>query len=108
MKKEYSTNPRFVLPLWCPAHAWSGYVEMRKQIKRPLTDYGKKLAINRLAELMEHGHNPTAVLEQSIFHSWQGLFPLGCVRKEDVYGITEEQRQRNLERYRQKHPERFQ
>jgi hypothetical protein len=62
------------LPLWLPVDAWEGYIEMRRRIRKPLTEYGKKLALNRLEELAAQGHTPSAVLEQSIFNSWQGLF----------------------------------
>ena len=57
--------------------AFSDYVAMRKQIKRPLTDKAIDLAMKKLAELSE-GDNDQAVkiLEQSIMNSWQGLFPL--------------------------------
>jgi len=62
------------LPDWLPADAWKGYCEMRVKMRRPMTDRATKLALMKLATLMAAGHNPTAVLEQSIFNSWQGLF----------------------------------
>ena len=46
-----------------------------------MTDYAKRLAINKLSALADQGHDVKAVLEQSIFNSWQGLFP---IRKEGV------------------------
>lgn len=64
------------LPDWIPADAWGGYVAMRKQIKKPLTDYAQKLAIGKLQDLMLQGQSVQAVLEQSIFNSWQGLFAI--------------------------------
>lgn len=70
------TNATFTLPDWIPAEAWTGYVEMRKTIRKPLTDRAKTLAISELAKLNAEGHDPAAVLNQSTLHSWQGLFPL--------------------------------
>jgi hypothetical protein len=67
---------KFNLPEWIDKDAWEGYVQMRRSIKKPLTPYAMKLAVSKLAALKEQGHNPKAVLEQSIFNSWQGLFPL--------------------------------
>lgn len=69
-------KPKFEVPFWVPERPWEAYVEMRIKTKHPMTDYAKKLAIAKLGELMHQGHTPTAVLEQSIFYSWQGLFPV--------------------------------
>lgn len=52
------------------------YVEMREKIKKPMTGNAIKLAYRTLSRLKEQGHDPKAVLEQSIFRSWAGLFPL--------------------------------
>lgn len=64
--------------------AFSAFVEMRKKIKKPLTDYAIELSIKKL-EGFAPGDYPTqiAILNQSIEHCWQGLFPL----KEDSNGI---------------------
>lgn len=57
--------------------AFSDYVAMRKQLKKPMTDHAVDLAIKKLDEL-SNGDNDMAVkiLEQSVMNSWQGLFPL--------------------------------
>jgi len=52
------------------------YIEMREKIKKPMTGNAITLAYKKLAKLKEQGHDPVAVLEQSIFNSWQGLFPV--------------------------------
>jgi len=59
---------------WIPLELWLAYVEMRKKIRRPLTDHGVLLAIRTLAELKSAGHDPRAVLENSILNSYTGLF----------------------------------
>ena len=64
------------LPPWIDADAWAGYVAMRKSIKKPLTERAMKLAIHKLEGLLKQGHDPTKVLDQSTFNSWQGLFPI--------------------------------
>lgn len=63
------------LPDWLPTDAWEGYIAMRKQLKKPATVYAQKLAIGRLLDMKEQGHDVREVLEQSIFNSWQGLYP---------------------------------
>lgn len=65
------------LPSWIDKEAWEAYLEMRKSIKKPMkTERAIKLAIHKLEVLLKQGHDPTAVLDQSIFNSWQGLFPI--------------------------------
>lgn len=57
--------------------AFSDYVAMRKQIKKPMTDRAIELSMKRL-DTLSGGDNDKAIkiLEQSIIHSWQGLFEL--------------------------------
>ena len=52
------------------------YVEMRKEIKKPMSGRAVKMAVKKLEELKAEGHDPQKVLEQSIFRSWAGLFPI--------------------------------
>lgn len=59
------------------------YIEMRKKIKKPMSQRAITLAQKKLAELAripfsDSMDNDLAIqiLEQSIFNSWQGLFPL--------------------------------
>jgi hypothetical protein len=63
-------------PEWVPRQTWENYMEMRKRIRKPLTEHAVELAIGKLASLAAQGHEPRAVLEQSILNSWQGLFPV--------------------------------
>jgi len=54
--------------------AFNDFLAMRKQIKRPATEKAQELA---LKELHKYNINiATAMLEQSIMNSWQGIFPL--------------------------------
>lgn len=64
------------LPDWIPEDAWKAFVAMRKKIKAPLTDDAVSLAVRELEKLMNDGHRPRAVLEQSTLNSWRGLFPI--------------------------------
>ena len=63
-------------PEWLPMDEWVAYVEMRNKIKKPLTVKAKSLAVKKLLQLKSDGHLPEDVLNQSIFNSWQGLFPI--------------------------------
>lgn len=67
----------FALPGWIPAGAWNDYAEMRQRIGKPMTDRAKELAIEELQKLCAGDSiMATAVLDQSVFKSWQGLFPV--------------------------------
>lgn len=66
----------FAPPEWVPLEAWNAYVEMRRAIKRPLTKWAAVLAVRTLETLKVQGHDPQAVLDQSVFNAWQGLFPV--------------------------------
>lgn len=72
----------FQLPEWVPEKAWGGFIEMRKKLKKPLTDHAKEILIKKLAKLTEQGYEPGAVLDQSTVNSWQGIFEL----KEQQHG----------------------
>lgn len=63
--------------------AFADYADMRKQIKKPLTDRAAELAVKKLHELaaMPFGDEiddelAVRILEQSVMNCWQGLFPL--------------------------------
>lgn len=78
-RSRSKTTPPIVPPLipdWIPRTAWNAYLAMRQRIRKPMTDHAIELAIGKLADLRNAGFEPQAVLDQSTFHSWQGLFPL--------------------------------
>ena len=63
--------------------AFADFVEMRKKIKKPMTDRAVELAINKLRSLAtlpfsDCMDNDLAIqiLNQSVMNCWQGLFPL--------------------------------
>lgn len=70
------------IPDWVPIESWNGYLEMRKKIKRPMTDRAQQLAINTLDKLRQQGQDAGAVLDQSVMNSWQGLFAVAERRAE--------------------------
>ena len=70
--------------------AFRGYVTMRKQIKKPMTERVIQLVISKLKEMAklpfsDSMDSDTAIdiLNQSIMNSWQGLFPLKNDRRKD-------------------------
>jgi hypothetical protein len=64
----------FELPPWVHQATWMDYELMRKKLGKPMTDRARELILRKLEGLMNRGHPPQEVLEQSIENSWQGLF----------------------------------
>jgi uncharacterized protein YdaU (DUF1376 family) len=61
-------------PLWMPVDAWQGWVDMRKQRKRPLTDRAKTRAINKLEALHSAGHDIAELLDRSTINGWLDIY----------------------------------
>jgi hypothetical protein len=71
-----TSTPKKTIPAWIPIEAWQGWVEMRSKIRKPATPRAIELAIGKLEKLRAEGHDPGEVLDQSVLHGWQGLFPI--------------------------------
>jgi len=52
------------------------FAEMRKSIKKPMTEKAMKLMMIELNKCADNDADKIAVLNQSIVNSWQGVFPL--------------------------------
>ena len=70
------------LPNWIEREVWDAFEDMRKKMRKPLTDYARKLAVKKLLALyVEDNRNvPNDVLEQSIMCGYQGLWPIHSSR----------------------------
>ena len=73
VKKEDKDLP---VPNWINKETFEAYIDMRKSIKKPLTPHATTLLVGKLQKLKDAGEDIQAVLEQSIFHSWQGVFAI--------------------------------
>lgn len=56
--------------------ALKAFIQMRSFIKKPMTEYALKLMLKKLDELGNNDTTKIAILNQSITHNWQGIFPL--------------------------------
>lgn len=102
-KKPKKQKSVFELPDVIDRSAWDGFLEMRKTIKKPLTENGMMLALGKLQKLSAEGHEPNEVLNQSTFYSWQGLFGIKEEYRNDRpnTGTNRESRPSLVERVRQ-------
>lgn len=66
--------PNFILPNWIPIDAWNGYVEMRKKIKKPMTDRAVDLKIKDLERFHQNGCDLAAILDKSTANNWADLY----------------------------------
>lgn len=59
--------------------AWAGFEEMRRKMKKPLTQRAGDLIAKKVQKLAE-GDEATqaAILDQSVERGWLGVFPLKC------------------------------
>lgn len=63
------------LPDWLDREDWEGWVADRKARKKPVTEEGAKRQLQQLAGYLAEGHQPGAVIANSIAGGYQGLFP---------------------------------
>lgn len=71
---------QYDLPVWIPIAVWTAFIDHRKKLRAPMTEKAKGLAIRKLTNLRDEGHDPTAVIEQSILNGYRGLFPISASR----------------------------
>lgn len=64
------TIKEFELPDWVPIQAWNAYLEHRKKLKKPLTDYSMNLAVHKLEKIVDEGHKPADVINETILKGW--------------------------------------
>lgn len=102
-KRHKAQAPEIVLPDWMPVDAWNGFVAMRKSIKSPISAEGLPLAVKKLSDLRDAGHDPRAVLEQSTMNNYKGLFEVKGERQQQAARPNRQEalEQRNREVARQ-------
>jgi hypothetical protein len=69
-------NASLVVPDWIPSDTWSAFIEMRKKIKKPPTNYALKLIIDKLVKFRANGQDVKQILEKSITSGWQDVFEI--------------------------------
>ena len=57
-------------------NALKAFVQMRAFIKKPLTEYGLKLLLNKLSKIGRTNAEKIAIVNRSVEHNWQGFFEI--------------------------------
>lgn len=82
------------LPPWLPERSWADWCAFRlKKSGKGWTERAAELSLRKLAALRDQGHDPTAVIEQSIERGWTGLFELkdaGSTKEQRYYSDVDE------------------
>ena len=69
---------------------WNGFCEMRKKIKKPLTDRAAKMILNELERLAPgDNHTKGLILDQSVKRCWQDVYPLKGDKSAGLAGMAE-------------------
>ena len=80
--------------------ALRAFIQMRTMIKRPLTEYAMKLMLNDLNKLTSDDNTKIDILNQSIMHNWQGVFPLKDSSNYKVQKTTQGENQQEDPKHR--------
>ena len=56
--------------------ALKAFIQMRSFIKKPLTEYGLKLLLNKLSKIGKTDAEKIAIVNRSVEHNWQGFFEI--------------------------------
>ena len=57
-------------------NALKAFIQMRSFIKKPLTEYGLKLLLNKLSKIGRTDAEKIAIVNRSVEHNWQGFFEI--------------------------------
>ena len=88
--KNYTNNNELIDTIY-------DFIKMRKAIKKVITDRGLKEALKRLDSFTDNDSEKIQILNNSIFNSWQGLYP---IKQELSIKPKEETREEEIARYR--------
>jgi hypothetical protein len=73
-KTKKSKSITLELPEWLPENIWNDFVELRKFIKKPMTDRAKQLMLANLQKIKDNGHDPIVAINKSIANNWSDIY----------------------------------
>ena len=87
--KEYKEINREVFSEYASGNeklleALEDFEQMRKSIKKPLTDRAKQMLCKKLDELKSNDEDVIACLEEAILHNWLTVYPIREKKKENT------------------------
>jgi len=74
LKKQNNLFSEKIIPEWLGKELWKAFSDMRKKIKKPMTERAEILIIKKLDDFRKQGHSPQTIIEQSIINGWQDVY----------------------------------
>ena len=71
-----------------PVEAWTAYIDMRAGMRKPMSETAQLMAIKKLGQWRDDGHNVEGILENSVLAGYQGLFPPRPLISDQGAGLT--------------------
>lgn len=78
-------------------NTFKDFIDMRKAIKKPMTTKALELLIRNLKKLTNLEEEKIAILNQSIEHGWQTVYPLKQIKKNKKTSFYEQRKYDNLD-----------
>lgn len=78
-KRKAKKKPEYIftLPDFIEPETWKAFEEMRKAIKKPMTDWAKALVVTEAVRLsQQNGDDINEIIDQSTRNSWQDVYAL--------------------------------
>lgn len=64
----------FALPEWIPVADWQHFEDMRKRVRKPMTDRARELIVLELTKFKADGFDPIEILNKSTRCDWQDVY----------------------------------
>ena len=64
-----------LLPPWIDKDAYTGFKDMRKKMKKPMTDRAEAMLMKKLSNYDAQGYDVNEILDQSTFNGWIDIYP---------------------------------
>ncbi len=74
-KNVKNVKEKYIYPDWLNLELWSEFKNLRIKLKKPLTEYAEKLAVNSLKKIIDSGETQESILNRTIQNGWKGFYP---------------------------------
>lgn len=87
------------LPQYIDREAWDAWMEVRRHLKAPNTDYAVKLLVYEVQRIKDAGHDPNAAIKQSVLKGWKDVWPS---KEKEIEAAPQSQAEKTAEMLRQR------
>ena len=74
IKKYNKKKDDVTLPEWLDFGLWKEFLEHRKKLRKPMTNYAQNLMLKKLTWMKEKGYNPEHLLKDAMVKGYQDVF----------------------------------